>query len=78
MLTEIESTEKNWFLGSEEHLWNTAIKMNLPNLERIIKDKDSNTYKGHRLKLPDLSKPKELSESHKFYVSYHLTYSSMS
>lgn len=31
--TEVKSTEKNWFLGSEEHLWNTAIKLNLPNLE---------------------------------------------
>ena len=51
-MAEVKQTEKKWFLGSEEHLWNTAIKMNLPNLERIIKNKEDNSYKGHRLKLP--------------------------
>lgn len=50
-MAELSLTEKSWFLGSEEHLWNTAIKMNLPNLEWIIKNKEDNSYKGHRLKL---------------------------
>ena len=39
--------------------------MNLPNLERIIKNKEDNTYKGHRLKLPNKENSKD---SHKFYV----------
>jgi len=65
-MAEVKTTETNWFLGSEEHLWNTAIKMNLPNLERIIKNKDDNSYKGHRLKLPQKG---ESNESSKFYVS---------
>lgn len=65
-MAEVHTTSKDWFLGSEEHLWNTAIKKNLPNLERIIKNEEDKTYKGHRLKLPD---PAAMSESHRFYVN---------
>lgn len=41
--------DKEWYFGSEEFLWNTAIEKNLPNLERIITNKDG-TYFSHRLK----------------------------
>lgn len=33
---EVEGYEKDWFFGSEEFLWNTAIERNLPYLERLI------------------------------------------
>jgi len=49
-LAEVKRTNKDWFLGSEVHLWNTAIKKNLPNMQRIIKTPD-HQYKGHILKL---------------------------
>lgn len=70
-LQEIKNTNKDWFLGSEVHLWNTAIKQNLPNLERIIKTPD-HQYKGHRLKM----QKEEKSDSEKFYVS-HFNFSFM-
>lgn len=34
--SEIKEYNKEWFFGSEEYLWNTAIERNLPNLERLI------------------------------------------
>ncbi len=49
-LNELNLTNKDWFLGSETHLWNTAIKKNFKNLERIIKTPD-HQYRGHCLKL---------------------------
>jgi hypothetical protein len=33
---EIETMDKQWYLGSEEYLWNAAIERNLPNMERLI------------------------------------------
>ena len=39
--------DKEWFLGSEEYLWNTAIERHLPKLERLI-TKEGKHY-AHRL-----------------------------
>lgn len=33
---EVNSYDKEWFFGSEEYLWNSAIERSLPNLERLI------------------------------------------
>lgn len=33
---ELRVYDQEWFLGSEEYLWNAAIERNLPNLERLI------------------------------------------
>ena len=49
-LKEVTEYDRDWYLGSEEYLWNTAIMKNLPNLERIIQKKDDNSFYAHRLK----------------------------
>jgi len=46
---EIKEYNQEWFFGSEEYLWNSAIERNLPNLERLIQKKDGQ-YHAHRLK----------------------------
>ena len=46
---EVHQIDKDWFLGSEEFLWNAAIQRTLPNLERLIRNKDGQ-YFAHRLK----------------------------
>lgn len=46
---EVNSYDKDWFLGSEEYLWNSAIERSLPNLERLIQKKDG-SYFAHRLR----------------------------
>jgi len=46
---EIRGYDQEWFLGSEEYLWNAAIERELPNLERLIQKKDGQ-YVAHRLK----------------------------
>jgi len=48
--TEIKHLDRDWFLGSEEALWNRAISMNLPNMERVIYRKDDGQYFAHRLR----------------------------
>jgi hypothetical protein len=45
---EITQFDKDWFFGSEEYLWNSAIERNLPNLERLIQKQGF--YFAHRLK----------------------------
>lgn len=45
---EVRAYDAEWFLGSEEYLWNAAIERSLPNLERLIKKKDQ--YFAHRLR----------------------------
>lgn len=37
---EVVTYDYEWYFGSEEFLWNTAIEKNLPNLERLIQKKD--------------------------------------
>jgi len=37
---EVRGYDREWFLGSEEYLWNAAIERSLPNLERLIQKKD--------------------------------------
>lgn len=44
---EVSLLDKEWFLGSEEYLWNTAIERHLPKLERLI-TKEGKHY-AHRL-----------------------------
>ena len=34
--SELREMDREWFLGSEEYLWNTAIERHLPKLERLI------------------------------------------
>jgi len=48
--SEVLQLDKEWFLGSEVHLWNQAISKTLPNLERLIQKKDDGQYFAHRLK----------------------------
>lgn len=45
----VAAYDHDWYFGSEEFLWNTAIERNLPNMERLIQQKDG-TYFAHRLK----------------------------
>ena len=45
--SELSEMDREWFLGSEEYLWNTAIERHLPKLERLI-TKDGQHY-AHRL-----------------------------
>jgi hypothetical protein len=33
---EIETIDNEWFLGSEEYLWNAAIERNMAQMERLI------------------------------------------
>ncbi len=44
----INAIEKEWFFAGENYLWNSAIKKNLPSLERLIDHK--NAFFAHRLK----------------------------
>lgn len=44
---EVTDIDKEWFLGSEEYLWNSAIENHLPKLERLI-SKEGQHY-AHRL-----------------------------
>jgi len=46
---ELRQMDAEWFLGSEEYLWNSAIESHLPKLERLM-TKDGNYY-AHRLVL---------------------------
>lgn len=44
---ELRQMDSEWFLGSEEYLWNSAIERHLPKLERLI-TKEGKHY-AHRL-----------------------------
>lgn len=45
--TELKQIDSDWFFGSEEYLWNSAIERQLPKLERLI-SKDGQNF-AHRL-----------------------------
>ena len=34
--SELRGMDNEWFLGSEEYLWNSAIERHLPKLERLM------------------------------------------
>ena len=47
LLEELQRVDREWFFGSEEYLWNTAILRHFPRLERIVEKEGK--YYAHRL-----------------------------
>lgn len=62
-IKEVKDIESEWFFAGEEYLWNKAIELNLPNLERIISKKGS--FFAHRLRYGK-------TEESQFYVIFML------